>query len=265
MPANTKRFMSLPGFAGVLLLLACAGSTGIALAEDKGPCSVQGSCAMTREQPLGLAWDGTHLWVGYGPSGQIQRIDPADCTVVGSIDAPDFYVTGLAWDGTALWVSVESSGFIYRLDPATGDILSQIPSPSPTGQHGAAGLAWDGVHLWHVDYRLRALYRLDPSDGTILDSTYLGFYMGGIGFRSSDGHLVISDFGEIRIFTVDPALPDLIQSTCDAPGTKPWGVALAGDEVWSLDNEDDLLSDLGLLTDVANESWTWSRVRAAYR
>jgi len=39
---------------GILLLLACAGAAATALAEDRGPCAVQGSCAMPQDSPYGL-------------------------------------------------------------------------------------------------------------------------------------------------------------------------------------------------------------------
>ncbi len=219
---------------------------------------------MAAAHPLGLAWDGTHLWVGYQWSSYIQRIDPADCTVVVSIDAPSNVVSGVAWDGSAVWASLEYSGFIYRLDPVTGDVLSQIPSPSPDGEYGSADLAWDGTHLWLADYRLDSLYRIDSSDGTILDTFPMDFNVAGVCYRASDGMLIVSGHDDRIIRTIDPA-DGVVVATCDAPGARPWGMALVGDQVWVADPDEDLLYDLGSLIDVSNESWTWSQVRAAYR
>jgi len=80
--------------------------------------------------------------------------------------------------------------------------------------------------------------------------------MTGIGYRASDGMLIVPDVGAESILMIDPA-DGTVVSACDSPSARPWGVALSGDNVWVLDDETGLLSDLGPLTEVGNERWTW--------
>src|SRR5690606_6590189 len=71
--------------------------------------------------PLGLAWDGTNLWLV--ASRTIYKIDPATGNVLTSFPEPGRGATTIAFDGTDLWVADATTGLAYRMDPDTGAVL----------------------------------------------------------------------------------------------------------------------------------------------
>jgi streptogramin lyase len=235
-------------------------------ATNKADCPVLSYCVTPDIEPYGLTWDGSHFWVASGyQNNLIQRLDPSDCTVVHSIPAPSNGTLGLAWDGTYLWAAIEGNGLLYQLDPSDGTVISEIPAPSPAGMYGAAGLACDGNYLWHADYRLDRLYQINPVNGDVVNSYPPPHsHSGGLGYRESDGTLILSDFNSHLIYTIDPSDGSVLDS-CTAPGTYSWGITVANDHVWLVDRDANDLFDLDDLIDVAVEKVSWGYLRAIYR
>lgn len=121
--------------------------------------------------PMGLGWDGEHLWVNDPRFGDVYRIDPVSGN--GS-DTPFFraplhlgrqlYPCGISWDGhSCLWVSDLHYGTYFQITPDTGDIVSFLvppDNPDPT-RYGAfrhasvtrlpTGMTTDGERVWVVD------------------------------------------------------------------------------------------------------------------
>jgi hypothetical protein len=101
-------------------------------------------------KPNGMAWDGTHLWVGE-ESGRIYQMTLTGDTVR-SIPPPvpySYEPRGLAFDGSFLWVGYQSSGLIYKVDTTNGSILETFAAPGIIpGQRFQQGLACDGMYLW---------------------------------------------------------------------------------------------------------------------
>ena len=209
---------------------------------SSGTCPATSPCTVVNT-PGGLAWDGTHLWVGsYDLSvTTIFKVDVATCTVVHSIPAPGTGVGigGLAWDGSALWACPEQEGRIYRLDPHDGSVLHFIDG---TGfgdtDPDATGLAWDGVALWQNDHLDNQIYRLDPVTGTVLDAIPSpGMWGGGLAY--CQGVLVSYDVLTMSNYEID-AETGTILSSCLVPVPHQWGKAIdnAGDVLtgfWSGD------------------------------
>ncbi|MBN2620520.1 hypothetical protein JXB22_05445 [candidate division WOR-3 bacterium] len=115
-------------------------------------------------KPHGLAWDGTHLWVGE-ESGRIHQMTLTGDTVR-SIPSPVYYPydpRGLAFDGHYLWVGYQSSGLIYKVDTANGAVLETFTAPGVvSGQRFQQGLACDGAYLWStVGGAVQMIYKID--------------------------------------------------------------------------------------------------------
>jgi DNA-binding beta-propeller fold protein YncE len=233
-----------------------------------GPCGVLDSCPALETMPGGVAWDGTHVWVGYfSGTSTIYKVDPQSCAIVHSIPAPDLFVGGLAWDGSALWCVPEQSGMIYQLDPTDGTVISSIPAPS-FGQFDpdAAGLAWDGQYLWHADYGHQTLYKLDPSDGSVVAS-FSTPAPGPSGVGYFPGIVVLADFVADVVFMIDSTTGSVI-SSCEiegSPDSHPWGLAVADRDSWCarLDNDFLYLLDTQIVSPV--EATTWGMLKGLYR
>lgn len=234
--------------------------------EDREPCGTIATCPGPEPGALvgGVAWDGTHIWVGvFFGSDTLYKIDPVSCQVVYTIPSPvSEGVGGLAWDGSHLWCCPEQSGQIYELDPADGSVISVIPAPSyGEPDPNAAGLAWDGQYLWHTDYGHQALYKLDPTDGSIV-TTYPMTDIGLSGVGYGGGVVVVIGYGTDKLYEVDPSDGSVI-STCDVPDSHAWGAAVAG-SVWTSGTSTETLYLLDVVVTPV-ELWSWGAMKALYQ
>ncbi len=92
-------------------------------------------------RPMGLAWDGNHLWAVCSPGEVIIQIDRNEGEVLIRIPSPAEASRGLTWDGEALWVNDVKSDRIYRVAPEDGKVLGylemsppgRLPPPAPYG------------------------------------------------------------------------------------------------------------------------------------
>jgi DNA-binding beta-propeller fold protein YncE len=235
--------------------------------DGRAPCGTLATCPAPDPGwglPGGVAWDGSHIWVGtYFGSATLYQIDPVSCSVVHTIPSPSPEgVGGLAWDGSHLWCCPEQTGQIYELDPADGSVISVIPAPSfGEPDPNAAGLAWDGQYLWHADYGHGMLYKLDPSDGSIVTS-YPAPGLGPSGVGYGGGVVVLMDYSTDQLHEIDPSDGSVINS-CDTPDSHPWGAAVAG-SVWNAGSNTQTLYLLDVVVTPV-ESLSWGTVKALYR
>lgn len=94
--------------------------------------------------PIGLTWDGQHIWCGEHETG-ISKLDPGTGEVLAHFDGPGDRTHDLAWDGDRLWFVDTNLRRFYVLDPDSGTILHEFPSPDDIEPHG---LAWVDGSLW---------------------------------------------------------------------------------------------------------------------
>ncbi|MGB3478044.1 MAG: T9SS type A sorting domain-containing protein [bacterium] len=112
-------------------------------------------------KPMGMAWDGTHLWVGE-ESGRIYQMTTTGDTVR-SVPRPAggglYNPRGLAFDGEYLWVGYQETGIVYKIDTINGNVLESYSSP--TGGM-LQGLTFDGEYLWVTGgWGERWIYKID--------------------------------------------------------------------------------------------------------
>jgi len=89
-------------------------------------------------QPLGIAFDGTNMWVA-NRGGVVTKIRDSDGTVLGSFTVPTSPY-GIAFDGAYLWVSGAYNNIVVRAND--GAIVEEWHNDATTG------VAFDGAHIW---------------------------------------------------------------------------------------------------------------------
>ena len=121
-----------------------------------------GTLTPTKPNPIGLAWDGKHIWCGEHHQG-ICKIDPSRDEILAQLPGQGDRTHDLAWDGECLWFVDTNLGMFYRMDISNGEILASFPSPEDIEPHG---LTWDGETLWYTeaDGGRNLLHRLNISD-----------------------------------------------------------------------------------------------------
>lgn len=122
--------------------------------------------------PMGLAWDGSSLWLSDNEEDSLYRLS-TDGTVLAAFALPESLntPTGMTFIGSELWVVDENTARLYVLDTATIQprkilILPDTVHRDPTSN----GLAWDGDYLWHSQYAWGRIFQLDTADGSVISS-----------------------------------------------------------------------------------------------
>ncbi|NQT61352.1 MAG: T9SS type A sorting domain-containing protein [Candidatus Marinimicrobia bacterium] len=192
--------------------------------------------------PSGLAWDGTHLWLGGLADHQIYKLTP-EGEVLGTLSGPDggawAYPAGLAWDGEYLWVVEEEGAVAYQVDTEADTIVYQFDLPSHDEYDANAwGIAWDGEYLWHGQYDTDAMiFKLDPHSGAVI-SSFIPPANTILGLAWKDDVLYGVDISSLTLFSLDPSSGATIDSqTWEIP--YPLGLLWDGDYMWNVSSRID--------------------------
>ena len=207
--------------------------------------AIDGATGKTRhtvavgDEPLALAWNGASLWVVNRGDGTLQEIDPGAGAVLRTIPVGgDPFL--LAADGRRIWVAHnDPAGTLLAVDVESGAVVHELELST------IYDLAFDGDLLWvAVDHETKAegvLIAVNPSDGQVVESR------SGQGYQIEklvyDGNSLwfASNARSLEIYSsYDGALVQ-VDDWGEFAATVPFGsvqaVALAGNQLWVVDNE----------------------------
>lgn len=155
-------------------------------------------------EPLGLAFDGTALWIASREAHRLYAMDPATWTVRAEAQAPGAPF-GIAVVGDELRVVVgygddDDDRYIHRFVRGEGFKSGRVQCPDLSGVH----LAFDGVTLFLSQAHNRRILALDGHGAVIrnmpLDRVPLGMTIIGGGFYLITG---AKNFKNLELTTVD--------------------------------------------------------------
>ncbi|HET6278340.1 MAG TPA: hypothetical protein VFG08_06125 [Candidatus Polarisedimenticolia bacterium] len=218
-----------------------------------GSAVIVGSCLSPHSVPVGLTWDGSHLWVAEHFTRRAYRIDPANCSVVFSFALPGTFPGGLAWDGTHLWHADSNGDIYYKIDPSNGSVVSSFASPGgfPTG------LTVHGGGLWGAD--------VGCLNSACADNIYLTDTLGALqdtfappaafptGLASDGLNIWHSDNNSDLIYKIDPSDFSVLDSF-PAPGTFSNDLAWDGRFLWVAEAQGERLYKLDVGTPLTPRS-----------
>ena len=105
---------------------------------------------------MGLAWDGSNLWVSdYFSTKKIYKLDQSGNV----LDTIDERAELLAWGNSYLWVYLD--GTIKKIEPNTGAVVG---SGAMNPNYGCRDLAWDGSYLLCLDSNSAVVHKIDVSN-----------------------------------------------------------------------------------------------------
>ncbi len=193
------------------------------------------------QNPCGLAWDGSHLWVADDDTDTIYKLDPSDGAVLSSFGAPGTQPRGLAWDGTHLLHQDNSTRDLYKLDRVDGAVQSTVGALAKFAVGTVpefSGMTWDGQHVWYgtVNGWSSMMNAMDPADGSEAGAFFTKGYpralaTGGAFIWSAtnnEGH-------RLGIVYKYNRSNGLYVSQFDTPGFYPTGLAYDGQYLWCVD------------------------------
>lgn len=191
----------LPGLTGATGSQGPAGPTG-----STGPTGAQGAASVANNplrlatlgwaqanmafpditvgglQPIGMAFDGTNMWVANSNNSSVTKINASTGVVQGTYGVaanPNY----LSFDGIYIWATL-TPGYVVKLDPATGTVVSTYAvDPGPEG------IVFDGANMWVAHQSTGYVTKLNASTGVIVGHYKVGNQPIGITF---DGTLKLN-------------------------------------------------------------------------
>jgi hypothetical protein len=186
------------------------------------------------ELPLGMAFDGTHVWTANNTSS-VSIIDPTSPYTVTTVSTGFVSPAGIVFDGAHIWVTDNEANALYKLSP-TGAIQQTVT----TGVFPEYP-AFDGTNIWVPNYTDSTITVVQASTGNIV-ATIVGDLTNNVNnpFQASfDGErILVTNFnsGTVSIFKA----ADLSFIANVAAGVRLGGVCNDGISFW-------LVSDTGTL------------------
>lgn len=175
-------------------------------------------------KPLGLAFDGTALWMASRETHRLYAIDPATWTARDEGSAPGGPF-GMTVVGSELRVVIglgenENDRYIYRFVPGHGFKTDRIACPDLTGAH----VAYDGDELFLSQAHYRKILALDSAGAAVreiaLDRIPLGMTIvdGRFYVITSDEEFENLEFTEVDAREGTPRITALASIPFDARG-----------------------------------------------
>jgi len=174
--------------------------------------------------PLGVAFDGTNIWVTNSNSDNVTRINPATNLVVGSPIPTDIGPQALVFDGTNIW-TVTANSTLQRFNATSG-----APVGAPIGVGGVGPLAFDGTNIWAVNTNGGTIARFNAATGATVGSPItVGTSPQGLAFDGTT--MWVANFALDNVRRVDVATGTFIGAPSPS-GDGPRGVAFDGTSIW---------------------------------
>jgi len=196
------------------------------------PIPIVPTASIVVSRPLGLATDGTAVWI-LTETGLVQRIDPATNLVGPGTQTgatTDLY-NDISADKNGVWVTDWDSASLYRVDPVTLKVVAVID----------AGLAPKGVvatgsAVWVADTHDGKVLRVDPATNTVVATVVVG-PTGNSGpnwLASGLGSIWVDTPNNQTVSRID-AITNALQATIDIPqpATPCGGFAITPTVVWN--------------------------------
>jgi hypothetical protein len=158
---------------GALNGLSCtvgpqAGSLSTSVSASTGTVSF--SCAPAAagtsfpvgRHPVGIAFDGTDLWVANRDDNTVTEIRPTDGATIGTF-AVGTSPVAIVFDGaTGIWIASSDAQSVTELRISDGALLRTVPLPVD----GHSAMVSDGTRVWVSSPASNSLTQLDRASGT---------------------------------------------------------------------------------------------------
>lgn len=191
--------------------------------------------------PVGVAFDGAHIWVSNYADNSIKKINTTTDEVVTSVSMGDgARPRGIAFDGAHIWVANSGNDTVTRIDTLTDEIVARTPVGEGAGP---VAIAFDGTHVWVANSESAGMRKIDTTTG-VVEEVPVGDPTHGIAF---DGrHIWAANSGNARISKIDVLTGEVVERV--PVGKGPVGVAFDGRHIWVANSESAGMSKIDTTT-----------------
>lgn len=130
--------------------------------------------------PAEVAFDGANIWVTNHGGGNVSKLQANDGTLLGTYTVGS-NPFGIAFDGANIWVANTTSGNVTKLRATDGTNLGIFAvGASPIG------IAFDGANIWVTNHSGNNVWKLQGSDGSVLGNYVVGSNPYGIAYDGAN-------------------------------------------------------------------------------
>ncbi|HXN62875.1 MAG TPA: hypothetical protein VN886_20680, partial [Acidimicrobiales bacterium] len=130
--------------------------------------------------PLGVAFDGTNIWVVNQGSNSVTKLSASTGGVVGTYSVGTS-PSGVVFDGANIWVTNSADGTVTELVASTGGVVGTYSVGSYP-----VGVAFDGADLWVANDASNSITKLLASTGAVVGTYTVGNNPVGVAFDGAN-------------------------------------------------------------------------------
>lgn len=194
--------------------------------------------------PVGVAFDGAHIWVSNYADNSIKKINTTTDEVVTSVSMGEgARPRGIAFDGAHIWVANSGNNSVTGIDTLTDEIVARIPVGI-----GPVAIAFDGRHIWVANSESARMSKIDTTTDRV-EEVHAGDPTHGVAF---DGRYIwAANSGNARISKIDVLTDEVVERV--SVGRGPVGVAFDGRHIWVANSESARMSKIDTTTNEVEE------------
>jgi hypothetical protein len=168
---------------------------------------------------IGMAWDGTYLWLVMTGRDEIRKYNPATLAGVSTPSLVSGNNLTAFYGGGAVWVGRDNSDNVRKIDLSTDTFVATVGSS--TGSQFDTGMTFGDGSLWHASSAAPHITRIDPVANTVIATI------------TPPGIVQTSTFPAIAFF----------DNKCWVAGTTGGGTTFT---VWAIDAATNVATDMNL-------------------
>src|SRR4051794_26386353 len=193
--------------------------------------------------PFGLAFDGTNVWIANSGSDSVSKMNPATGTMTETALPAGSLPLEVAFDGTNMWVTDNGTGKVSKIVASTGvkvgdfntSLIPDVAISAPIG------VAFDGTNVWVANDGKGTVSKINPATGAIISEFAVSTGSNAVDPTASEPTGVAFDGVDIwvtnnatgTVSKVDRATGTFTEFlTTVGPQSDPWGVAFDGTNIW---------------------------------
>jgi YVTN family beta-propeller protein len=174
--------------------------------------------------PVGVAFDGSNIWVANQGSNTVTKLVASTGTVVGtySVGSNPF---GVAFDGTNIWVTNEGSNTVTALLASTGATVGTY-----TVGKFPRGVAFDGTNIWVTNISDNTVTKLLASTGATVGTYTVGGAPDALAF---DGiNIWVANQGSNTVTKLVASTGATVGAYSAGAAFAPYALAFDGTNIW---------------------------------
>ena len=188
--------------------------------------------------PLGVAFDGTSVWVANYGSNTVSKISMLTNTVAATV-AVGSSPQSVAFDGANIWVTNAGDSNVSKINPNTNAVTATVA----VGGDPVA-VAFDGSSVWVVNANGNNVSKINTTTNTVTATVAVGAFPYAAAFDGSN--MWVTNAGDDNVSKIN-VTTNTVTATVTA-GNGPFCAAFDGSSVWVCNQADNTISRLNPTT-----------------